>query len=131
MTEYRKHAARPVLDPVVDVVKLSAIRTNTRPINPDPRDLPVRGQAFGGWKRVLYDLAWFDSSTERDLALVADNSDLVDSWIRLHPGDLTIVWTEGGNRYEPDFVVVEKATDHLRPSSGIGLSQALAPPTGT
>ncbi len=113
MTEYRKHAARPVLDPVVDVVKLSAIRTNTRPINPDPRDLPVRGQAFGGWKRGLYDLAWFDSSTERDLALVADNSDLVDSWIRLHPGDLTIVWTEGGNRYEPDFVVVEKATDHL------------------
>lgn len=113
MSEYRKHVGRPVLDPVVDLVGLSSLRTNTRTINPDPRALPVRGQAFDGWKRGLYALAWFDSSTERDLALVADNSTLVESWVRLHPGDLPIVWTEGGNRYEPDFVVVETSGEHL------------------
>lgn len=113
MSEYRKHATRPVLDPVVDLVDLNGLRTNTRPVNPDPRALPVRGQAFDGWKRGLYALAWFDSSTERDLALVADNSELVESWVRLHAGDLPIVWTEGGNRYEPDFVVVETTGEHL------------------
>jgi len=113
MSEYRKHATRPVLDPVVDLVDLNGLRTNTRPVNPDPRALPVRGQAFEGWKRGLYALVWFDSSTERDLALVADNSDLVESWVRLHPGDLPIVWTEAGNRYEPDFVIVEGAGEHL------------------
>ncbi len=113
MAEYRKHVSRPDLDPVVDLVALSQVRTNTRPVNPDPRALPVRGQAFDGWKRGLYALAWFDSSTERDLALVADNSKLVDVWVRLHQGDLPIVWTERGNRYEPDFVVVEATGEHL------------------
>lgn len=113
MSEYRKHATRPVLDPVVDLVDLNGLRTNTRPVNPDPRALPVRGQAFDGWQRGLYALPWFDSSTERDLALVADNSDDVESWVRLHTGDLPIVWTEGGNRYEPDFVVVETTGEHL------------------
>lgn len=113
MAEYRKHVSRPDLDPVVDLVPLNQVRTNTRAVNPDPRALPVRGQAFDGWKRGMYALAWFDSSTERDLALVADNSDLVDVWVRLHQGDLPIVWTEGGNRYEPDFVIVETGGEHL------------------
>ena len=113
MAEYRKHVSRPDLDPVVDLVSLDQVRTNTRAVNPDPRALPVRGQAFDGWKRGLYALAWFDSSTERDLALVADNSDLVDVWVRLHQGDLPIVWTEGGNRYEPHFVIVEVTGEHL------------------
>ncbi len=48
MTEYRKHAARPVLDPVVDVVKLSAIRTNTRPINPDHVTFPFAARHSEG-----------------------------------------------------------------------------------
>lgn len=113
IAEYRKHVSRPDLDPVVDLVALDHIRTNTRVVNPDPRALPVRGQAFDGWKRGMYALAWFDSSTERDLALVADNSDLVDVWVRLHQGDLPIVWTEGGNRYEPDFVIAESSGEHL------------------
>ncbi len=113
MAEYRKHVSRPDLDPVVDLVALSQVRTNTRPVNPDPTALPVRGQAFDGWKRGMYALAWFDSSTERDLALVADNSELVEVWVRLHHGDLPIVWTERGNRYEPDFVVVEATGEHL------------------
>lgn len=113
MAEYRKHVSRPDLDPVVDLVSLDRVRTNTRVVNPDPRALPVRGQAFDGWTRGMYALAWFDSYTERDLAIVADNTDLVDVWVRLHQGDLPIVWTEGGNRYEPDFVIVESSGEHL------------------
>lgn len=112
MREYRKQLSAPILDPIVDLVNLGASRVNTRPVNPDPRALPVRGQAFEGWKRSLYAMAWFDSSTERDFALMVDDSDTVDVWVRLLQGDLPIVWTEGGNRYEPDFVVVQKNTDH-------------------
>lgn len=111
--EYRKHVSRPVLDPIVDLVDLNNTRTNTRPINPDPRALPVRGQAFEGWQKGLYALAWFDSATERDLALLVDGSALVDTWVRLHRGDLPLVYTEGGNRYEPDFVVVETTGEHF------------------
>ncbi len=113
LAEYRKHIARPVLDPVVDLLDFAPPRVNTRPINPDLRGLPVRGQAFEGWQRGLYALAWFDSSTERDLALVVDASPLVETWVRLHQGDLPIVWTEGGNRYEPDLIVVETSGEHL------------------
>lgn len=113
MAEYRKHVSQPVLDPIVDLVELGGLRTNTRPVSADPRGLPVRGQAFGGWNRSLYSLAWFDSTPEREFALVVDNSNLVEIWVRLHRGDLPIVWHEGGNRYEPDFVVVETTGEHL------------------
>lgn len=113
MTEYRKHVSRPVLDPVVDVVTFNPLRTNIRPINPDLRGMPVRGSAFEGWQRGLYALAWFDSSTERDFALTVDSSDLVETWVRLHPGDLPIIWTEGGNKYEPDFIVAENSGAHV------------------
>lgn len=113
MAEYRHYVAKPQLDPVVDLVDLGGTRTNTRPINPDPRALPVRGQAFEGWQRGLYPVAWFDSAPERDFALVVDNSEDVDCWLRLHPGDIPIVWTDSGRKYEPDFVVVGKDNRHL------------------
>jgi type III restriction enzyme len=112
--EYKKtHLSQPSYDPRVDLIDFGPERTNTRPVNPDPRGLPVRGQAFDGWTRGLYALAWFDSSTERDFALVADSSDQVDKWVRLHRGDLPIVYTEAGQKYEPDFVVVETSGQNL------------------
>jgi type III restriction enzyme len=113
MTEYRKHVAQPTYDPSVDLVEFGPARTNTRPINPDPRGLPVKGQTFDGWTRGLYALAWFDSAPERDFALVVDTSALVQTWVRLHRGDLPIVYTEAGQRYEPDFVVIEASGEHL------------------
>lgn len=112
MEEYRKEARRPTWDQKVDTISFGPERVNTRPVNPDPRALPVRGQTFDNWQRGLYALAWFDSGTERDFALLVDNAKKVDTWVRLHKGDIPIVWTEGGNRYEPDFVVVDKSGDH-------------------
>src|SRR5207248_3217319 len=38
--------------------------------------------------------------------------DNVESWLRLHIGDLPILWAWDGQRYNADFVVVEKTGDH-------------------
>lgn len=111
--EYRKQLAKPTYDPSVALVEFGPTRTNTRPVNPDTRALPVKGYAFEGWTRGLYALAWFDSAPERDFALIVDSSAEVDTWVRLHPGDIPIVYSEAGNRYEPDFVVIETSGHHL------------------
>lgn len=111
--EYRKQLAKPTYDPSVALIDFGPTRTNTRPVNPDTRALPVKGYAFEGWTRGLYAIAWFDSAPERDFALIVDSSAEVDTWVRLHPGDIPIVYSEAGNRYEPDFVVIETSGRHL------------------
>lgn len=69
---------------------------------------PRRG--YAGWRRSLYSQEWFDSGTERSLAITLDVSDEIAYWVRLQRKDLEIAW-EGGS-YNPDFVTVDSEGVH-------------------
>jgi type III restriction enzyme len=60
----------------------------------------------------MYDLVWFDSATERALANMIDDDDRVAWWARLHLKDLPILWNSRGQRYNPDFLVIEDDGTH-------------------
>ena len=71
-----------------------------------------RRLGYAGWQRSLYDEARFDSSTERDLAVLLDTSPTeVELWVRLMANDLAINWTGTGQTYHPDFLVAEPAVE--------------------
>lgn len=75
----------------------------------------IRRQRYTGWLRSLYDEAWFDSSPERDVANMLDASGDVQVWVRLHRGDLKILWQDeaGSARwYNPDFVAISYDETH-------------------
>jgi type III restriction enzyme len=41
-----------------------------------------------------------------------DDDEGVSCWVRLHVGDLPILWNSEGQRYNPDFIVIETAGIH-------------------
>lgn len=64
--------------------------------------------AFGGWKKCLYEYAWFDTSPEYKAAQALDDAPNVIVWARLHINDLPITWTQEGREYNPDLVALEE-----------------------
>lgn len=105
--EHRRFAAKPQMSEVVAVTEFAPVRHGRPSVDDDRRGRFVRGVAYTGWGRSMYEQVWFDSSTERDLALAVDDSDDVRVWVRLHRGDLPILWSGSGSNYHPDFLVVE------------------------
>jgi len=67
----------------------------------------VKGIAYTGWSKGLFDQAWFDSSPERDLATILDNEDAITAWVRLILKDLPILWNGAENEYNPDFLALD------------------------
>lgn len=67
-----------------------------------------KNTAYDGWRKNLYEYTWFDSSPEYATAKAIDDADHVVVWARLHINDIPITWTTGGQKYNPDFVVVEE-----------------------
>lgn len=57
-------------------------------------------------------MEWFDSRPERDVANAIDESDGVTCWVRLHIGELPILWSSAGQNYNPDFLVIESDRTH-------------------
>jgi type III restriction enzyme len=68
-----------------------------------------RGVGYEGWKKSLYEQVWFDSSPERDLANILDDSDEIELWVRLHRDDLPILWAGAERTYNPDLLA--RSTD--------------------
>ncbi|MGO4615632.1 DEAD/DEAH box helicase family protein [Nocardia sp. 2YAB30] len=64
--------------------------------------------AYGGWKKSLYEYAWFDTSPEYKAAQALDGTPTVIVWARLHRNDLPITWTQEGREYNPDLVAIEE-----------------------
>ncbi len=64
--------------------------------------------AFNGWNKNLYSHAWFDSAPEFKVANAIDVAKDVLVWARLLINDIPIPWTSEGQRYNPDFVVIEQ-----------------------
>ena len=71
-----------------------------------------RGVGYTGYAKSLYDQDWFDSGTEKAVAVILDDADEIDLWCRLQTGDLRIVWESDGRQYAPDFVAVETEGTH-------------------
>lgn len=72
----------------------------------------TKGVAYEGWKRGMYDQAWFDSKPERDMASLLDGTDAISIWVRLNRDDLPILWNGAENNYNPDLLAIDKSGTH-------------------
>ncbi len=66
----------------------------------------VRNKIFNGFKKACHTLYKFDSSSERDFAIVLENDATVLKWLRPASKQFEIYYGTGNyKKYEPDFVV--------------------------
>lgn len=111
-SEHRRFLAHPEFDKVVDVAAYGPDRAARAELSGDRAGAWKRGVGYTGFAKSLYDHDWFDSGTEKSLAVILDDADEIDVWVRLQRSDLRIVWESDGRNYEPDFVAVEKGGVH-------------------
>jgi type III restriction enzyme len=83
---------------------LSVSRTNSRPVTGNHYEEFDRAHAYDGWKKSLVAIEWFDSSTERAMAILLDEDDAIKRWIRLHRSDGLVI-NYKTRSYYPDFAV--------------------------
>lgn len=110
--EQRRFAPKPVYTETVQLVPFDPVRIRRSVTSEDRVGKFVRGCAYEGWRRSLFEQAWFDSAPERDLANLLDDSAQIRCWARLHRGDLPILWSSAGKWYHPDFLVLEVDQTH-------------------
>ena len=110
--EHRRFLANPEYDTVVSVDEYGPQRTARAETSSDRTGTWRRGVGYLGFEKSLYDQDWFDSGTEQKVAVILDDADEVDVWVRLQRGDLKIVWESDGRGYAPDFVAVEGDGTH-------------------
>jgi type III restriction enzyme len=103
--EHRKFLAAPDYDEIVSWREFNPIRYGRPEVTTDRYGTFRRGVGYEGWKKSLFDQVWFDSSTERNLANVLDETESIELWARLHVKDLEIRYR--GGTYNPDFLVAE------------------------
>jgi type III restriction enzyme len=105
--EQRKLTPGVGYDSQVSFVKFVPTRSlGVRPVTDDLRGDFHRSRAYKGWVKSRFGTDWFDSSPERAVALIVDETTEVQWWVRLLVGDLTIAWGAGQN-YNPDFLIAE------------------------
>ena len=108
----REFAAKPTYGEVVKLVPLGKQRAGRAITSADRMGAFSRSVGYVGWRKSLYAQAWFDSSTERSVANILDDPDDMACWVRLHTGDLPILWSDRGSEYNPDFIAVETSGTH-------------------
>lgn len=127
--EHRRFATKPKFDEVVEVVPLGAGRTSRRQITKDRTGTFRKSLAYNGWRKSMYGVDWFDSEPERAVAAAIDDADSVSSWLRLHTGELPILWTNDGRHYNADLIVVgddgTKWVVEVKRDSDIGSAEVL------
>ncbi|MGE5763048.1 MAG: hypothetical protein ACM3ZF_03930 [Mycobacterium leprae] len=105
--EQRRFMAKPRYDEVVELKTFSPARATDREVSADRHSAFSKSLAYEGWERSLFPLAWFDSRTERTVANMVDSDRDVECWVRLHIGELPILWSSGGRK-----VVIENDGTH-------------------
>ena len=110
--EQRHFMAKPSMEEVVEVRQFNPVRSTDRTVSSDCLGPFVRSMAYEGWTRSMFDVDWFDSSPERDVANMLDDEPSVACWVRLQRGDLPILWSSAGQQYNPDFIVIEADGTH-------------------
>lgn len=111
-TEHRRFVGKPRYEHVVELQTFAPVRTARAAASTDRSGAFSRSVGYEGWRRSMYVQAWFDSSTERKLALILDDADEIAFWVRLNPGDLPILWQNDGREYNPDFIAAEVEGTH-------------------
>ena len=110
--EQRRVMAKPTYDTVINLTPFEPGRATDRTVSPDRFGTFSKSAAYNSWQRSLYAVEWFDSRPERDVANAVDLADDVTVWVRLHIGELPILWTSEGRQYNPDFIVIEANRTH-------------------
>ena len=104
--EQRAYMSAPSYEEVVELKEFAPARATDREVSGDRHGAFSRSVAYEGWKRSLFPVEWFDSRTERTVANMVDDDPTVVSWLRLHTGELPILWSSGGREYNPDLIVI-------------------------
>jgi type III restriction enzyme len=107
-TEQRRFMAKPSYEEVVELRPFEPTRATDRITSANRHGAFATTTAHEGWQRSMFDLVWFDSSTERAVANTVDADSSVAWWVRLHIKDLPILWNSAGQEYNPDLIVIEK-----------------------
>ena len=110
--EARKFAPKPSYDEIVEIMEFGPVRFGRPETSGDRLGPFKRGVGYDGYNKSLYAQDWFDSSTERDVANILEDAKEVTLWVRLHRGDLPILWSSAGREYNPDFIVMEEGGAH-------------------
>ena len=95
--------------PSDDEVKVEERQLEVRRLNDRPTTMNIHEHvdhnhpvAYEGWTKSLVAIEWFDSDTERQMAVLLDESAKIKRWIRLHRSDgVNIAYH--GRSYYPDF----------------------------
>jgi type III restriction enzyme len=110
--EQRLFMAKPSFEEVVKVQLFDPPRVTDKPVSADRFGSFARSTAYQGWQRSVFPVEWFDSRPERTVANMVDSDNHVICWVRLHIKELPILWTSGGQEYNPDLIVVEHDGTH-------------------
>ena len=110
--EQRRFMKKPAYHEVVELRDFAPTRATDKPVSGDRFGEFSKSVAYEGWRRSLFPLEWFDSRPERTVANLLDADDHVVSWVRLHIGELPILWNSAGQEYNPDFIVTESDETH-------------------
>jgi type III restriction enzyme len=110
--EQRRYLAKPTFHEVIELKHFDPSRATDKTISDDRLGPFVRANAYEGWKRSLFPVAWFDSEPERHVANIVDGDDEVSWWVRLHINDLPILWNSEGQQYNPDLMVISSDGTH-------------------
>jgi type III restriction enzyme len=110
--EQRRFMVKPSYQEVVQVQEFMPTRVTDRTLSPDRFGPFSKSLAYEGWTRSLFPVEWFDSAPERTVANMLDDDQGVTCWVRLHVGDLPILWNSAGQQYNPDFIVIETDGTH-------------------
>ena len=110
--EQRLFMAKPSFEEVVKVLPFDPPRVTDKPVSTDRFGSFARSSAYQGWQRSVFPVEWFDSRPERTVANMVDSDNHVVCWVRLHIKELPILWTSGGQEYNPDLIVVESDDTH-------------------
>lgn len=110
--EQRRFMAKPSYQEVVKVEEFAPTRSTDKATSADRYGPFSKSQAYEGWRRSLFPVEWFDSAPERTVANMVDGDDGIVCWVRLHVGELPILWNSGGQQYNPDFIVIDTDRVH-------------------
>jgi type III restriction enzyme len=111
-SEQRRFMAKPSYDEVLELRNFDPKRATDKATSTDRLGAFSKLLAYDDWKRSLFAIEWFDSKPERTVANMLDDEAAVVCWVRLHVGELPILWTSAGQEYNPDFIVIEADATH-------------------
>ena len=65
----------------------------------------IPSKVFSGFKKSWHPLYKFDSKTEKDFAIILEQDNDVQKWLRPAHAQFRIYWRHNSRQYRPDFVV--------------------------